>query len=84
MSFISEVGKGLDKFGSSKEFCSWLRLAPNNRISGGKILSSRTPEGQNPLAVALHNAANTISLSKEGYLQAFFKRIAYKKEEEPL
>lgn len=79
MTLISEIGKGLDKFETSKEFCSWLRLAPNNRISGGKTLSSRTPKGKNPLAQALRNAANTISRSKKGYLQAFFKRIAFKK-----
>ncbi|NNF33989.1 MAG: IS110 family transposase [Saprospiraceae bacterium] len=79
LSFISEVGLGVNKFDSHKEFCSWLRLAPNNKISGGKILSSRTPKGKSPLAVALRNAANTISRKKEGYLPAFFKRIAYKK-----
>jgi len=79
MSIISEIGTGLDKFGTSKEFCSWLRLAPNNKISGGKILSSRTPKGKNNLAIAFRNAANTISRTKQGYLQAFFKRIAYKK-----
>lgn len=79
MTLISEVGKGIEKFETSKEFCSWLRLAPNNRISGGKVLSSRTPKGSNPLSIAFRNAANTISKTKTGYLQSFFKRIAYKK-----
>lgn len=79
MTLISEVGLGINKFSSSKEFCSWLRLAPNNKISGGKIISSRTPKGKNPLALALRNSANTISKSKNGHLKSFFNRIAYKK-----
>ena len=63
----------------SKHFCSWLRLAPNNKITGGKIISSRTPKGKNRLALALRQAANSIGNQKEGDLNRFFKRIAYKK-----
>src|SRR5690606_13411460 len=79
MSFISEIGNDIQKFSTAKEFTSWLRLAPNNRISGGKIISSRTPKGKNKFAIALRNAANTIDRLKGGVLNAFFKRIAYKK-----
>jgi transposase len=67
------------RFRSAKAFASWLRLAPNNRISGGKVISSRTPKGSNKFALALRNAANTISNKKNGALVSFFKRIAYKK-----
>ncbi len=79
MTLISEVGTDLKKFESDKQFVKWLRLAPDNRISGGKVLSSRTPKGKNNLAIALRNAANTIDNRKEGQLYSFFKRIAYKK-----
>jgi transposase len=79
MTFISEIGNDIYKFSTAKEFTSWLRLAPNNRISGGKIISSRTPKGKNKFAIALRNAANTIDKLKDGVLNAFFKRIAYKK-----
>lgn len=79
MTFISEVGMDIFKFRSSKAFVSWLSLAPNNKISGGKTLSSRTPKGKNKLAIALRNAANTVGLMKEGSLKKFFDRIAYKK-----
>ena len=38
MAFISEIGlEGIKKFKTSKEFTAWLRLAPNNKISGGKV-----------------------------------------------
>lgn len=80
MTFLSEVGTDIFKFRTAKQFTSWLRLAPDNRISGGKIISSRTPRGKNVLAIALRNAANTIGLMKKGTaLKHFFARIAYKK-----
>lgn len=79
MSVISEIGHGIEKFKSSKEFTSWLRLAPNNKVSGGKIISTRTPKGKNRLAIAFRNAANTISKKKSGYLVTFFRKKAYQK-----
>lgn len=79
MTFISEVGQDIHKFSSAKQFTSWLRLAPNNRISGGKIISSRTPKGKNTLAIALRSAANSLGSMKKGALKSFFSRIAYKK-----
>ncbi len=56
-----------------------MRLAPNNKISGGKTISSRTPTGKNNLALALRNAANAIGQMKKSSLKNFFGRIAYKK-----
>lgn len=79
LTLISEIGQDIHKFQSAKQFSSFLRLAPNNRISGGKTISSRTPKGANRFAIALRNAANTIEQVKKGPLYIFFKRIAYKK-----
>lgn len=79
MSLISEVGKDIFKFSSAKKFARWLRLAPDNKISGSRIISSRTPHSKNVLAHALRNAANTISKRKEGSMKKFFCRIAFKK-----
>jgi transposase len=79
MTFISEVGMDIFKFRLSKAFVSWLRLSPNNKISGGKTLSSRTPKGKNKRAIALRNAANSVGSMKEGSLKRFFDRIADKK-----
>ena len=39
---ISECGTDMAKWPSAKHFTSWLTLAPGNKISGGKLLSSRT------------------------------------------
>jgi transposase len=80
MSLISEVGlKGIKKFESAKQFAAWLRLAPNNKISGGKVLSHHLPKGSSRLKIAFRNAANAIGQLKEGWLVDFFKRINYKK-----
>ena len=80
LSVMSEVGlEGLKKFESAKQFASWLRLAPNNKISGGKILSKKVPKGSNRLKIALRNAANAIGLLKDTPLSNFFHRIAFRK-----
>ncbi|MEM0940404.1 MAG: transposase [Bacteroidota bacterium] len=76
---IGERGPGIDPFHSAKAFVSFLPLAPNNKISGGKIISGSTPKGSDKLALALRNAAHTIDRTKEGALTWFFKRVAYKK-----
>lgn len=79
LQFIAEMGTGIFKFGSAKQFSAWLRLAPNNRISGGKVLSSRTDKSRNALTKALRDAANSLGRSKsEDSLVYFFRRIAYK------
>jgi transposase len=79
LSIISELGRSIYKFHTAKEFCAWLRLAPNNKISGGKIISSKTPLSKNSLSKAFKDAANAIGLSKsDDSLCAFFKKIAFK------
>jgi transposase len=80
LTIMSEVGpEGFPKFPSSKQFTSWLRLAPNNKISGGKILSNKIPKGSNRLKIALRHAANAIGNLKDTHLSDFFKRVAYRK-----
>lgn len=80
MAIISEIGlEGIRKFPSAKQFTAWLRLAPNNKISGGKILSHHIPKGSSRLKIAFRNTANAIGNLKEGWLVDFFKRINYKK-----
>lgn len=79
MTLIAEVGNDIYKFSTARKFSRWLRLAPDNRISGSKVISSRTPSGHNVLANALRNAANTIGQRKDGSMKKFFSRIAFKK-----
>lgn len=79
MTFISEVGTDINKFPTKKHFTSWLRLAPNNKKTGDKIFSTRTPKGKSIMANAFRLAANTISQRRNGVLKNTFVRIAIKK-----
>lgn len=81
LTLMSEVGlEGIKKFGTAKQFASWLRLSPNNKISGGKVLSNKMPKGSNRLKIALRNAANAIGNLKESTpLRDFFQRINFRK-----
>jgi transposase len=80
LTIMSEIGPdGFTKFETSKHFTSWLRLAPNNKISGGKILSNKIPKGSNRLKIALRHAANAIGNLKDTHLSDFFRKVAYRK-----
>jgi len=80
LSIMSEIGpQGLDKFPTAKHFTSWLRLAPNNKISGGKTISSKVPKGSNRLKIAFRNAAYSIARLKDSPLNKFYKRMLFKK-----
>ena len=81
LALMSEVGlEGIRKFKTAKHFASWLRLAPNNKVSGGKVLSSKVPKGSNRLKIALRNAANAIGNLKDSTpLRDFFHRISFRK-----
>lgn len=80
IALMSEVGvDGLKKFDTAKWFARWLRLSPNNRVSGGKVLSHKIPKGSNRLKIALRNAANAIGNLKDTHLSNFFKRIAFRR-----
>lgn len=72
---LSETGLDMSKWPSSKHFGSWLGLAPNNRVSGGKVLSHRTLPSANRAAAALRVAAQSLHHSKSA-LGAFLRRMA--------
>jgi transposase len=71
---LTEVGPDVSRFASEKRFCSWLGLCPDNRISGGKVLSSRTRRVVNRATDALRMAAVTLEDSQSA-LGAFYRRM---------
>jgi len=71
---LSEIGTDMSRWPSEKHFASWLGLCPDNRISGGKRLSSHTRHVLNPVADALRIAATTLQNSKTA-LGAFYRRM---------
>lgn len=74
MKILSEIGTDTSQWAHAKAFASWLGLCPGNKISGGKILSSRTKPSDNRAAQALRMAASTLYRSKTA-LGAFFRRM---------
>ena len=70
---LSEIGLDMSKWKSEKYFCSWLGLSPNNKVSGGKRLSSRTKRTSNRVALTLRICANSLYNSQTA-LGAFLRR----------
>jgi len=74
---LSEVGRDLSGFRSAAAFASWLGLCPDNRVSGGKVLSSRTRPVNHRLAHALRLAAQALFRS-QSWLGQYFRRMRAK------
>jgi transposase len=71
---LTEIGPNVDGFKTEKHFCSWLGLCPDNRISGGKVLSSHTRRVINRASDALRMAAVTLERSQSA-LGGFYRRM---------
>lgn len=67
LTLLAEVGSDLDSFGSANRFTSWIGLAPNNKISGGKIISSKLPKKRHVLKKTLLKAANSLYRSNNPF-----------------
>jgi transposase len=74
---LAEIGPDLSRFGSAPEFTSWLGLCPDNRVSGGKVLSVKTRKVKNRAATALRMAAQALHRS-QSYLGHFYRRMRAK------
>ena len=59
LKLAGECGTSLAAWPSAKHFTSWLVLAPHNKISGGKVLSSKTRRTSNRASSLLRLAALT-------------------------
>ncbi len=75
----SEVGVEVtSRFPSEKHFASWLSLSPNQKVSGGKILSSKTKVSRNRAAAAFRQAAVSAGRS-DSELGAYYRRMKARK-----
>jgi transposase len=75
LKLIAECGTDLSRWPSAKHFASWLCLSPGNKISGGKVLSSKTRRSASRAAAALRLAAGTVGRTDTA-LGAFYRRLA--------
>jgi len=74
LTLYSEIGDHLHRFKDEKHFTSWLGLAPNTKISGGKIISSRIPKKKHYAGQVLRMAAMSLCNNK-GPLGDYYRRI---------
>jgi len=74
LTIYSEAGADMSRFKNEKHFTSWLGLAPNTKISGGKIISSRVPKKKHYAGQALRMAAMSLR-SNKGPLGDYYRRI---------
>ncbi len=75
LSLVAEVGTDMARWPTEKHFTSWLTLAPKNKISGGRLLSSRTPPAANRAARILRMIVMSLGRTQTA-LGAHYRRLA--------
>ena len=74
MVLFTELGPDfVRRFHTAKAFASWLGLCPDNRITGGHIISVKTRDVKSRAALALRLAAQSLWRAKD-YLGDCFRR----------
>ena len=74
---LAEIGPDMSRWPTEKHFTSWLTLAPHNKITGGRLLSSATLPSANRAAGILRMAAMSRGRT-ETALGAFYRRLAFR------
>lgn len=77
LKLLSEIGTDMSRWATEKHFTSWLTLAPKNKISGGRLLSSRTQPSANRAAAILRMTAMSLGRTQTA-LGAFYRRLAFR------
>lgn len=78
LTILSETSPDLSEWENEKKFVSWLNLCPNNKISGGKLISSKLLKRNPGLASeAFRLAANGLQRS-DNWLGDYFRRMKAK------
>lgn len=78
MEILAETGTDMSKWPTDKHFVSWLNLCPNNKISGGKLISSMVMKKKaNAASQAFKKAANACQRS-DHWLGDYFRRMKAK------
>ncbi len=71
---LSGIGTDLKRWRDGDAFAAWLGLCPGSKISGGKVLSSRTPHVVNRVAILLRLAALAVGRT-DTCLGVFYRRM---------
>jgi transposase len=74
---VAEIGTDMSRWPTYKHFTSWLTLAPKNKVSGARLISSRTQPSANRAACLLRMSAMVLGRTSTA-LGAYYRRIAYR------
>jgi transposase len=75
LTLVTETGLDMSLWKSEKHFSSWLGLAANNKVSGGKILQRRTKRKKNKAAITLRMAVSGLySEANDTAIGAFYRK----------
>jgi len=74
---LSEIGTDMSAWPTVKHFTSWLRLSPNNQVTGGKVKRRGTQPTQNRASTAFRVAAQSLARS-DSARGAFYRRMRAK------
>ena len=74
---LCEIGTDVSQFRNASAFASWLGLCPEKKISGGKVLNTKSRRVRSRVAIALRMGAQSLHHAKD-YLGEFFRRITRK------
>jgi transposase len=77
LDITSEAGTDMSKWKTEHHFTSWLGIAPNTKITGGKVISSRIMKKKHYAGQAFRMAALSLNNSKSP-LGDFYRRIKSK------
>jgi len=64
LELISEIGTDMSKWKSGKHMSAWLNLAPNTKVTGGKIISSKMQKKKNHAGQTFRMSASGLSKCK--------------------
>lgn len=78
LTILAETGLDMGKWKSHKHFASWLRLAPQPKVSGGKVVGHFRPKTKNRATQAFRMAALCVRASKSA-LGAYYRKMKARK-----
>ena len=73
LTLFAEIGADMSRFPDAAHLASWLNLCPQNKITGGRVISSKTGPASNRAAQALRMATQSLYRSQTS-LGDYFRR----------
>jgi len=74
---VTEIGTDMTRWRTERHFTAWLTLAPKNKVSGGRLISSKTQPSASRAAAVLRMCAMVASRTSTA-LGAYYRRLAYR------